>query len=307
MQTMSTTMRVTKKNPNPEMAHNPIFRFRNRELVCDGRTRLIGILNVTPDSFSDGGRYVDAKTAIDYALEMLDAGADIVDIGGESTRPDAKPLDIETETGRVLPVLTGLKSLRPEAIVSIDTRKREVARAVLDAGADIINDVSGLQYSPRMAEAVAEYNAGLIIMHMRGTPETMQEPENLQYADVIADISQFLAEATGKAVAAGVKRDSIIIDPGIGFAKTVEQNLQIVGNAGEFRRLGFPVLVGASRKSFIGKVLDEPSPDARTWGDAAVTACLAMMKIDFVRVHEIKAMRQVLTMMEQCRKHERKV
>jgi dihydropteroate synthase len=279
------------------------FRFKNRELVFDGIPKIMGILNVTPDSFSDGGKYNCLEPALKYGLEMLADGADIIDVGGESTRPGAEDLSPERELGRILPVIESLRKEAPDCIISVDTRKSEVAKAAVEAGADIINDVSGLQYSEEMAEAAVETGAGLILMHMRGTPESMQNEENLRYDDLIKDIKGFLSEIGLKAEKNGVNRESIMVDPGIGFSKTVEQNLEIIGKIREFEDLPYPLLVGPSRKSFIGKVLGEEDPGERKWGTAGVLGWLAMEEVDLVRVHDIKATKQVIKMFCACKKY----
>lgn len=272
-----------------------VFTFKKRQLVLDGTTRIMGVLNVTPDSFSDGGKWTDPDTAAAHAVSMLDSGADIIDIGGESTRPGAENITAERELQRVLPVIERLRSIRPECIISVDTRKSETARKAVEAGADIINDISGLQYSPNMAQTAAETGAGLVIMHMRGTPETMQSEENLIYENLIGDISSFLKKAAGKAIKAGVRAESIIVDPGIGFSKTTEQNLEIIADIEEFHKTGYPLLVGPSRKSFIGKILGENDPEKRIWGTCAAVCHLAEHGVEFVRVHDIEEMKKAVT------------
>jgi dihydropteroate synthase len=264
------------------------------------RSRLMGIVNVTPDSFSDGGDYFRPEQAIEHALEMLAGGAEIIDIGGESTRPGADNLPVDDEIARVVPVIAGLKKVKPDCIISIDTRKSVVAAAALEAGADIVNDVSGLQYSPDMAELAARYDAKLVLMHMRGTPENMQSTENLCYADVVTETVAFLTEAADKAIASGVKRENIIIDPGIGFSKTVEQCFELMTGIDRFLETGYEVLVGPSRKSFIGKTLSIPDPKERMWGTAGAVAYLALRGIDIIRVHDVKEMRQMLDIYERC-------
>lgn len=264
------------------------------------RTRLMGIVNVTPDSFSDGGEYNKPGQAVKHALGLLESGADIIDIGGESTRPGADLIPDRDEIGRVVPVIAGLKAAAADCIVSIDTRKYAVAEAALRAGANMVNDVSGLQYSPRLAELVAEHRAKLVLMHMRGTPDDMQSPEHLVYDDVVAETLAFLMTAADKAVAAGVSREDIIIDPGIGFSKTTEQNFELLGRIDEFVASGFSVLVGPSRKSFIGKTLGLDNPGDRVFGTAGAVAYLAQAGVDIVRVHDVPEMRQMLDIFERC-------
>lgn len=262
--------------------------------------RLMGIVNVTPDSFSDGGEFYRPEHAIEHALQLLADGAEIIDIGGESTRPGADELSVEEESSRVVPVIAGLKKSAPDCIISIDTRKSGVAEAALEAGADIVNDVSGLQYSPDMADLAARYGAKLVLMHMRGTPENMQSPENLQYDDVVEEVVNFLVDAADKAISAGVRRENIIIDPGIGFSKTVEQNFALLNRVDQFKATGYEVLVGPSRKSFIGKTLDIVEPKERIWGTAGAVAYLAWRKVDIIRVHDVKEMYHVVNIFERC-------
>lgn len=263
----------------------------------------MGILNVTPDSFSDGGKYVQHGNAVVHALKMTDDGADIIDVGGESTRPSATEISAETEIERIVPVISEIRKARPEVIISADTRKSRVAAAAVEAGADIINDISGLQFSPDMAKIAAEKNAGLIIMHMRGVPADMQDRENLIYSDLIGEIRAFLKTAAGKALKAGVKRESVILDPGLGLPKTTEQNLEICGKIDRIAELGFPLLAGHSRKSFIGSMLNEPDPAERIWGSAGITAWLALKSVSIVRVHDVKETFQLLKTLETCKSY----
>lgn len=263
----------------------------------------MGILNVTPDSFSDGGKYVQCGKAVEHALKMLDDGADVIDVGGESTRPSSAEISVETEIRRIVPVITELRKARPDIIISADTRKSRVAEVSLDAGADIVNDISGLQFSHDMAEMAAEKGAGLIIMHMRGIPANMQDSENLIYRDLIGEVGGFLKNAAEKAVTAGVKRESIILDPGLGFSKSTEQNIEICGKIDRIAELGFPVLAGHSRKSFIGKMLNEENPEKRIWGSAGITAWLAMKGVNIVRVHDVKETFQLLKTLETCKSY----
>lgn len=272
------------------------LKFRDREINCGDHTRIIGILNVTPDSFSDGSVYNSPGKAVSHALEMLDAGADIVDIGGESSRPGAETVTADEELRRILPVVSGLKKLRSEALISIDTTKAEVAERALCEGADIINDISGLQVSPEIAGIVSKYKAGLILMHMRGSPKTMQS--NLEYGNLIEEIISFLKNAAENAVACGVPRESIIIDPGIGFSKNTDQNLEIIANMAKLKEIGFPLLAGLSRKSFIGNILGGVPPIERLWGTAGAVAWLAFQGIDFVRVHDVREIYDLLKIIE---------
>ena len=277
-----------------------ILKMKGKVLPCEGRSYIMGILNVTPDSFSDGGIYFDPNAAVKHALEMIDDGADIIDIGGESTRPGADELTCSEEISRVVPVITQLRSASPDCIISIDTRKGEVARAAVEAGANIINDISGLQFCKDIAQVAADTGAGLIIMHMRGTPETMQNQNNLSYTNVVSEILTFLEDAIRLAVAAGVSRNQIAVDPGIGFSKDCDQNIAILNQINEFKALKVPLLVGHSRKSFIGQILEENDPADRVWGTAGVTAWLAFNHVEMIRVHDIKEMKQVLILAEAC-------
>jgi len=272
------------------------FKFKNRELKCGKTTRLMGILNVTPDSFSDGNDFVDSSRAVDHALKMFELGAEIIDIGGESTRPGAPEISLKDEIKRVIPTLTRLKSVKPEIVISIDTTKSQLAAVALSEGADIINDVSGLQNDTEIANVVAEYNAGLILMHMRGTPATMKTLCN--YDNLICEVRQFLVEAAEKAISAGVSRENIMLDPGIGFAKNLAQNIEIMKKITSFEDLGYPLLAGPSRKSFIGEILQEAEPQRRIWGTAGAIAWLAMKKVDFIRVHDVKEMKDVIDVIQ---------
>lgn len=245
---------------------------------------VMGILNVTPDSFSDGGSYDDPGRAVDRVHEMIEEGAGIIDIGGESSRPGAGELPAEDELARVRPVLERLSG-RLDVPVSIDTRKAEVARAALDLGAAIINDISGFIHDPEMIPLAAESGAALVVMHMKGTPETMQDDP--VYEDVVSEIIQWLEERTGMLISKGVSSDKIIVDPGIGFGKRLVDNLDILQELGDFRSLGFPVMVGHSRKSFIGMITGR-KPDERLCGGlAAVGKCLDG-GVRILRVHDVK-------------------
>jgi len=255
----------------------------------------MGILNITPDSFFDGGRYLDPDAACAQALRMVEEGADILDLGAQSTRPGALPVTEQEELERLLPVL---KQVRKEVSIplSIDTVGPEVARKCLESGADIINDVSGLKRSgPAMAKAVKEFGAGLVLMHSRGMPEAMQELTH--YGDVVTDVMQELRESIRLAADAGIERERIVIDPGLGFAKAPEQNLEILKKISVFRELGFPVLVGPSQKSFVGKVTGREAK-GRTFGTAACVAACVREGIQILRVHEVGAMRDVVLMTE---------
>jgi dihydropteroate synthase len=252
----------------------------------------MGILNVTPDSFSDGGRFFDPAQAVAQGLRMAADGADLIDVGGESTRPGSATVDAEAEKQRVIPVIAEL-SRRGAVPLSIDTWKAAVARAALDAGAVIVNDVSGLHRDPAMLNVLRDTGAGCVLMHMRGEPATMQTLTT--YADLIGEIRDYFRDTLARAAAAGVAAARFILDPGIGFAKTAEQNLLLIRRLAEFRNLGRPVLVGPSRKSFIGALLPGTTPAQRGWGTAASVACAVLHGADIVRVHDVKEMRDVAT------------
>jgi len=256
----------------------------------------MGVVNVTPDSFYQGSRYPEVTEAIDVALGLVEAGADIVDIGGESTRPGGQEVSIGEELDRVLPVLRGVRE-QTGALLSIDTRKRAVAERALEAGADIINDVSALG-DDGMAEVAARARAGVVLMHMRGTPKTMQRAP--VYDDVVGEVKAYLRKAIERAEAAGVSSESILIDPGIGFGKTLEHNLTLLRDLGALAELEKPVLVGTSRKRFIGHLLSDASAD-RIFGTAGSVAAAAMNGAAVVRVHDVQAMSDVVTVVDAIR------
>jgi len=253
------------------------------------RTLVMGILNVTPDSFSDGGLYADFDAAVEHGVKMVEDGADVIDVGGESTRPNAPPVSIEDELDRVIPVIQELSS-RISVPISIDTFKARIARAALDEGAVIVNDITGLA-DAEMRELVAARMSPTVLMHMQGTPQTMQE--NPTYDDVVSDIMAFLRERVEAAVEAGLPAEYLIIDPGIGFGKTMEHNLEILRKLADFRSLGLPILIGASRKAFIGKILEDLPAEERVFGTGATVALSIANGANIVRVHDVKEMVQV--------------
>lgn len=260
-----------------------IWNCRGREVVCGPRTLIMGILNVTPDSFSDGGKFQALETAVEHGLQMVAEGADIIDIGGESTRPGANPVQALEEIARTVPVIKKLRE-KTGVLISVDTRKVEVARAALAAGADIINDISALA-DPGMAAVAAETGAGLVLMHMQGTPETMQN--NPRYDDVVSNVWNFLEERMNFAVARGVAPEQIVLDPGIGFGKTDEHNLALLNGIPQLAASGRPVLVGASRKSFIGRITGG-EPDDRLAGSLAIAGFAVLRGAHILRVHDVK-------------------
>jgi dihydropteroate synthase len=281
-----------------------------RTLELGKRTLIMGIVNVTPDSFSDGGLYADPEKAVAHALQLLDEGADVIDVGGESTRPGVKvaasaqpshndssrandkaPVTAEEELRRVLPVIVELKKQRPDAVISIDTYKSTVARAAVAAGAEIVNDVSGMRWDPQMAKTVAELKCAAILMHMRGRPEewrTLPPP-----VDIVLQIKRELRDWVETAVVAGVRREKIALDPGFGFGKSLEQNYPLLARFQELQSLGLPLLVGTSRKSFIGRMLATNGTDAdaadRLYGNLAVQTALILKGAHIVRTHDVKA------------------
>lgn len=268
--------------------------FRLGEMLRERRHPLLmGIVNVTGDSFSEGGAS-SPETAEARALTLLDEGADLLDIGGESTRPGAPLIPEKEELRRVVPLLRKLRFLRPSAILSIDTRKAGVARAAMDCGVDLINDVSMLRFSPDMAELAAASGAALILSHSRGTPQNMRNPEFHEYgSDPVSTVVSELAGAKKKAMDCGVPEDAILIDPGIGFAKTPEQDWEILRRIGELRRLG-PVVAGISRKSFLGTFLEQPEPRQRLGGTVAAALHLAESGVEILRVHDVRQLSDAL-------------
>jgi dihydropteroate synthase len=272
---------------------SPCLRARDRLLSLD-RPLIMGVLNVTPDSFSDGGVYLDATAAIERALQMVEEGADLIDIGGESSRPGAEPIDEQEEQRRVLPVVEAVCE-RISVPVSVDTTKASVARRALSAGASMINDISALRFDSRMAAVVADSGAAVVLMHMQGTPKTMQAAP--YYDDVVHDVQTFFKERLQAARAAGISEERIVLDPGIGFGKRPEDNLVLLGHVETFTELGRPILVGVSRKGFIGQILDQPL-DQRLMGTAAACATAILRGARLIRVHDVRPMRDLVLMLD---------
>lgn len=270
-----------------------VLKTSRSEIALGERTLIMGILNVTPDSFSDGNRYFDQKKAIERGLQMADEGADIIDIGGESTRPGSSPISAHQEITRVVPVVEALCG-KLKLPISVDTTKSQVAQKSLDAGAEIINDISALGRDKKMASVVRKGSAALILMHMRGLPENMQTG-NLLYNNLMAEIITYLKNACRKAIAAGIGWDHLAVDPGIGFGKTYEDNCRIVKKISEMKILGRPILIGTSRKSFIGQVTGGIAAD-RIEGTAATVAAAIINGCHIVRVHDVSAMKKVAAM-----------
>lgn len=268
------------------------WRLARRELSLQ-RPLIMGILNVTPDSFSDGGRFSNVEAAVAHALQMVEQGADIIDIGAESTRPGAPLISPDEELRRLLPVLEQLAG-RIKLPISIDTWKAPVAEAALKAGAEIINDVSGLTFDPALAEVVARHRSGLVLMHTRGRPETMQQDTG--YQDLLGEIADFLQASLQAALAAGCSPEQLVLDPGIGFGKDLAGNLEILRRLPELAGLGYPLLLGTSRKRFIGTVLQQERPEDRLFGTAATVALAVAQGARILRVHDVQAMRDVALM-----------
>jgi dihydropteroate synthase len=279
------------------MKPHKLFRLKlpSQTLVLGERTLIMGILNVTPDSFSDGGKYDQPKAAIEHALAMEQAGADLIDLGGESTRPGSEEPSASEELNRILPVLEGLRG-KLKIPISVDTRRSAIAELAICAGAQIINDVSGLKSDPRIAEVAAKHGVPLILMHMRGEPRTMQKGPFAR--DVMKDVTQGLRDSAAKARKAGVAMSQIILDPGIGFGKSPSQNYELVQKLPRLAELGYPLLVGTSRKGFLGATLARDGkhapPDERLWGTAATVTASILGGAHIVRVHDVAEMVQVV-------------
>jgi dihydropteroate synthase len=258
------------------------LEIRGRRFTLGPRTWLMGVINVTPDSFSDGGAYFDAGKAVDRGLELAAEGADIIDVGGESTRPGSRPVAEAEEIGRVVPVIAALRARIP-GLISVDTTKAAVAQAALDAGADIVNDTSAFRFDPAMPGVVARAEAGVVLMHMQGTPLTMQNAPH--YDDLIGEVRAFLSDRLRVAAAAGIPAERVIVDPGIGFGKTLDHNLEILRRQEAFHTLGRPLLLGFSRKAFLGKILDRP-PAERLEGTIAAAVLSVERGAHILRVHD---------------------
>jgi len=268
------------------------YHFGSVEYDFDSRTFVMGIVNVTPDSFSDGGKYFSTEAAVEHGLKLVEEGADFLDVGGESTRPGSEPVSIEEEINRTIPVIEQLAQ-RTTIPISIDTYKSEVARTALQVGATVVNDISGGTFEPHLVDVIAENQASVVLMHIQGNPKTMQQ--NPQYENVTTDVAKFLSRQAQKAKEAGIQQ--IIVDPGIGFGKTFEHNIQLLRELSIFREIGYPVLVGPSRKSFIGTILNLP-PAERVEGTAAAVAVCILNGAHIVRVHDVKVMKRVAAVID---------
>jgi dihydropteroate synthase len=271
------------------------WRLRDRTLTWGERTYVMGVLNVTPDSFSDGGQFNTVERAIAQARYLIQAGVDILDIGGQSTRPGAVQISAEEEWRRVVPVIEAMRASEEadlaQAIISVDTTQSDIARAAVKSGADIVNDISGGTFDAAMFSTVADLGVPIILMHIRGTPGTMQQ--HTQYNDLIGEIYAFLERQISAAQAAGISHSQIAIDPGIGFAKSYPQNLEILRQVAAFRPLHCPILIGPSRKSFIGWLLNQPDPQERAWGTAAACCAAIANGADMIRIHDGKEMVEI--------------
>lgn len=272
-----------------------IWKIRDREIDLSRRARVMGIINATPDSFSDGGSFLDPQAALAHGLQMVAEGAEILDIGGESTRPGAQSVEADEEIRRVLPIIQSLRR-ESQVLLSIDTSKAAVARAALDAGADIINDVTGLRGDPDMAALAASSKAGIVIMHMQGEPRTMQVAPT--YGDVIHEVGEFFRQALTRSVAYGIDPMRIALDPGIGFGKTPEHNRRLLAELSAFLEFGRPLLVGVSRKSFLGWLAGSSAMDDRFWPGVALTSLCRERGARILRVHDVKPHTEALRMTE---------
>jgi dihydropteroate synthase len=271
------------------------WHLRDRVLSIGSRPLVMGIVNVTPDSFSDGGKYATVEAGVRHGLELIEQGADLLDIGGESTRPGAVPVILEEELARVVPVVRALAT-QTQLPLSVDTSKAEVARQCLEAGAHIVNDVTALTGDPAMAEVVRSNGAGVVLMHMQGTPATMQV--NPRYEEVVADVRRFLANRVEAVHSQGIPHEKIVVDPGIGFGKAREHNLSLLARLEEFQVLGRPVCLGVSRKGFLGKVLDRPVEDRLAGALAAVCFAMSRKAVQVVRVHDVRETKDAVTVFD---------
>ena len=266
------------------------WRFGAHRFVLGEFPLLMGIVNVTPDSFSDGGAYLSHDAAVRHALQLAEDGAGILDIGGESTRPGAAPVPVDEEMRRVVPVIERVAA-QTEVLISVDTTKAEVARAALKAGAAIVNDISGLTFDPAMPAVCRDHEAGVVCMHIQGTPQTMQDHPH--YEDVVRNIREYFVERLAALEGEGIPSERIVLDPGIGFGKTAEHNLEILSSVRAFRELGRPVLIGHSRKRFLKRILGRPL-DEQSFGTVGVSLALALQSVDILRVHDVRATRDAL-------------
>lgn len=276
------------------MRKESVLEINGKNYLLGQRTWFMGVINITPDSFSDGGSYLDKDKAVERGLELFSEGSDIIDIGGESSRPGSDPISKEEEMRRVVPVISELRK-RIDTLISVDTTKSEVAQAALDAGADIINDISSFRFDPRMMTLVAQKEIPVILMHMKGNPKTMQI--NPHYQDLLKEVKEFLNERLEEAQAQGIKKEKIIIDPGIGFGKKLKDNLILINNLHFLEEFNRPILVGISRKSFIGKILNLP-PQERLEGTIASAILSHIHGAHILRIHDVEAVKRAILVAE---------
>ncbi len=274
------------------------WKVKDKIIELGKKTLIMGVINVTPDSFSDGGCFFKKDDALKQAEKLINSGTHIIDIGGESTRPGAEAVSAEEELKRVLPVIDAVKKAFPNVLVSVDTYKSEVAKAALDSGADIINDISGLHFDDKLASVVANYGAGLILMHTRGRPQDMQK--NLNYQDFMKELISYLKQAVEKATNSGIEKERLVIDPGIGFGKSYEHNLFILNKLSEFKLFGLPILIGTSRKSFIGNILGKDAKE-RDLGTMATLAIAIANGASIVRVHNVEMAKDVVLVSDEIK------
>jgi len=295
---------IEKKTANYSKPRSlPGYEEESRSLLNSKKKPLImGVVNCTPDSFSDGGLYLQTERAVSHAISLLEAGADILDIGGESTRPFSEPVDLEEEKSRVIPVIEEIRK-RTKALISVDTQKAEVARAALSIGADIVNDVSALRADPEMAEVIKDFKCLVCLMHMKGTPRDMQLAPS--YDDCVKEVYDFLEERLNYIESLGISREMAIVDPGIGFGKRLDHNLELLANLDYFRSLGAKVLIGVSRKSFLGEITGIKDPKERDIPTLGAVAWSVIRGADIVRVHNVDWTRRILQVIEALMEHVR--
>jgi len=286
---------------HPSLPRSVIITAGSHKIVIQSNPLVMGVLNVTPDSFSDGGTYVTVAQAVDHARQMQAQGADIIDIGAESSRPGAEPINEREELRRLIPVVEAVRKVVPLPI-SVDTTKAAVARSAIQAGAVIVNDISALQGDPVMAHLVAETGVAVVLMHMQGTPQTMQQSP--RYGNVVEEVTAFLQQRAQVAIACGIRPSQIVLDPGFGFGKLQEHNLQMLAEFETFTTLGYPVLAGVSRKQFIGNLIRQPVHE-REFGNAGAVAVAVLKGAHIIRVHDVRAMKDTATVVSAISRHAR--
>ncbi len=286
---------------HPSLPRSVIITAGSHKIVIQSNPLVMGVLNVTPDSFSDGGTYVTVAQAVDHARQMQAQGADIIDIGAESSRPGAEPINEREELRRLIPVVEAVRKVVPLPI-SVDTTKAAVARSAIQAGAVIVNDISALQGDPVMARLVAETGVAVVLMHMQGTPQTMQQSP--RYGNVVEEVTAFLQQRAQVAIACGIRPSQIVLDPGFGFGKLQEHNLQMLAEFETFTTLGYPVLAGVSRKQFIGNLIRQPVHE-REFGNAGAVAVAVLKGAHIIRVHDVRAMKDTATVVSAISRHAR--